>query len=123
LGVVLLGGIVVNNGIVLVDHMNHLRKSEGLPLREAVIEGAVSRLLPVVMTALTSILSLIPIAMGLGQGTAIAAPMALATLGGLTVSTALTLFIMPILYLTIEEKRTRGAFAKTSRKSSGMILD
>ncbi len=124
LGVVLLGGIVVNNGIVLVDHMNYLRKEEGLPLKEAVIEGCVNRLLPVVMTALTSILSLIPVAMGLGQGTAIAAPMALATLGGLMVSTALTMFVMPILYLTVEERRSKGGLiARSARKSSGMILD
>ncbi|OGR87840.1 MAG: hypothetical protein A3A86_00350 [Elusimicrobia bacterium RIFCSPLOWO2_01_FULL_60_11] len=122
LGVVLLGGIVVNNGIVLVDHMNFLRKEKGLALKEAVLEGCSDRLLPVVMTALTSILSLIPVALGLGQGTAIAAPMALATLGGLLVSTILTMFIMPILYLDVEERRSlkaRGAAAK----SSGMILD
>ncbi|OGR82408.1 MAG: hypothetical protein A2901_06875 [Elusimicrobia bacterium RIFCSPLOWO2_01_FULL_54_10] len=123
LGIVLLGGIVVNNGIVLVDHMNHLRKVEGMPLREAVIEGSVNRLVPVVMTALTSILSLIPVAMGLGQGTAIAAPMALATLGGLSVSTALTLFVMPSLYLTVEEKRSQSMMRAKTGKSSGMILD
>lgn len=124
LGIVLLGGIVVNNGIVLVDHMNFLRKDKGLSLKDAVIEGCSNRLLPVVMTALTSILSLIPVALGLGQGTAIAAPMALATLGGLLVSTILTMFIVPILYLDVEERRSKRARTVAGAgRSAGMTLD
>jgi HAE1 family hydrophobic/amphiphilic exporter-1 len=76
------------------------------------------------MTALTSILSLIPVAMGLGQGTALAAPMALATLGGLLISTILTLFILPILYMDVEERRSKKAGAgRTAGQNTGMILD
>jgi len=106
LGVVLLGGIVVNNGIVLILHVNYLRKTEGKELREAVIAGCSDRLRPVLMTSLTTILSLLPIALSIGAGTKMTAPMALATLGGLFVSTLLTLFVLPILYLYVEERGT-----------------
>jgi HAE1 family hydrophobic/amphiphilic exporter-1 len=108
LGLVLLGGIVVCNGIVLIDQINNLRR-EGYALREAVVEGCVSRLKPVLMSALTTILSLIPTAMGFGQGTEITVPMAVSTLGGLLFSTTLTLIIIPTLYITVEEYRSRGA--------------
>jgi HAE1 family hydrophobic/amphiphilic exporter-1 len=115
LGLVLLGGIVVCNGIVLIDQINNLRR-EGYALREAVVEGCVSRLKPVLMSALTTILSLIPTAMGFGQGTEITVPMAVSTLGGLLFSTTLTLIIIPTLYITVEEYRSRG----TSRVKGGL---
>ena len=102
LGVVLLGGVVVANGIVLIDQINNLRK-EGMALHEAVVEGCGERLKPVMMSALTTILSMIPMALISGQGTEVSAPMAIATLGGLSLSTALTLIVMPLLYITVEE--------------------
>lgn len=107
LGVVLLGGIVVNNGIVLIDHINFLRKEEKKELVEAVVIGCTNRLRPVLMTAIVTILSLVPIALGLGQGTEMSSPMAIATLGGLSVSTILTLIIIPILYIMVEEKKVK----------------
>ena len=130
LGIVLLGGIVVNNGIVLIDHINHLRE-DGKELGEAVVEGSADRLRPVIMTAAVSILSLIPVAMGMGQGTEIAAPMALATLGGLLISTALTLIVIPILYIMVEERRAAHPYAAaagphgrdTLAGSPGMLTD
>jgi len=107
LGIVILGGIVVNNGVVLIEHFNELRK-EGMGLTDAVIQGCSHRLTPIIMTALTTILALVPMAAGLGQGIAkMLAPMALATLGGLFISTTLTLFVLPLLYLTIEERRNQ----------------
>ncbi|MBI2118625.1 MAG: efflux RND transporter permease subunit [Elusimicrobia bacterium] len=100
IGIVLLGGIVVNNGIVLIDHINELRK-EGMELIQAVILGCKNRLRPVLMTALVTVLALVPSALGTG----IFAPMALATFGGLFISTALTLIILPLIYLHVEEKK------------------
>ncbi len=105
LGVVLLGGIVVNNGIVLIDHVNFLRKEENKELLEAIVEGCVHRLKPVMMTAIVTILSLVPVALGFGQGTEMSSPMAIATLGGLMISTGLTLIILPVLYMIVEERR------------------
>jgi HAE1 family hydrophobic/amphiphilic exporter-1 len=107
LGGVLLGGIVVNNGIVLIDYINQLRHQEKMDLFSATITGSVSRLRPIMMTALVTILALFPLALGISEGTQIAAPMALATLGGLLVSTVLTLIVLPVLYITIEERRQK----------------
>ncbi len=107
LGVVLLGGIVVNNGIVLIDHINFLRTAEKKEILEAVVLGCAHRLKPVLMTAIVTILSLVPIALGLGQGTEMSSPMAIATLGGLSISTVLTLVILPILYLMVEERKKK----------------
>ena len=122
LGVVLLGGIVVNNGIVLIDHINHLRQKEGRSILEAAVEGSANRLRPVLMTALTSILSLVPTALGLGEGTEVASPMAIATLGGLFVSTVLTLVVLPVLYVAVEEKRSAPP-APPGPPGHRMILD
>ncbi len=97
IGVIVLAGVVVNNGIVLVDFMRQRRRA-GIPLREAVLEGASRRVRPVLMTSLTTILGLIPMALGLGQGGELGAPMALVTMGGLGSSTLFTLFVIPVLY-------------------------
>jgi HAE1 family hydrophobic/amphiphilic exporter-1 len=120
LGIVLLGGIVVNNGIVLIDHINFLRKEEGKELMEATVSGCVNRLRPVLMTALVTILSLIPVALGIGQGTEMSSPMAIATFGGLLVATVLTLLVLPVLYVMVEERRSlRTAPAPARLKTSG----
>ncbi|MDP8252787.1 MAG: efflux RND transporter permease subunit [Candidatus Kaelpia aquatica] len=98
LGVIILGGIVVNNGIVLIDHINGLRE-EGFSTYEAVLEASQNRLRPILMTALTTTLGLMPLALGFSDGAELRAPMAIAVIGGLSSSTLLTLFIIPALYI------------------------
>ena len=97
LGIILLGGITVNNGIVLVSCIDQYRKN--MPLKEAVVQGCVRRLRPVLMTALTTIVALLPLSMGLGKGAELRTPMATAVMGGLVTSTILTLFVIPAFYL------------------------
>ncbi len=99
-GVILLGGVVVNNGIVLIDVIKR-RRSEGLTLDDAACEAARTRLRPILMTALTTILGMIPLSVGVGDGAETWAPMARAVVGGMTVGTLLTLFVVPILYVMV----------------------
>ena len=93
---------VVSNGVLLVDYTNRLRIS-GVPLHDAVVRGGSTRLKPIVMTALATVLGLIPMAIGLG-GEQTQAPLAIAVIGGLTLSTFLTLFFIPVLYTLFEER-------------------
>jgi multidrug efflux pump subunit AcrB len=109
MGVIMMAGIVVSNGILLVDYTNRLR-GRGMELREAVIRAGRTRLRPILMTTLCTILGLIPMAIGLGEGSESNAPMAIAVIGGLTVSTILTLVFIPTLY-TIFEKRFKRKIA------------
>ncbi|MGN7477136.1 efflux RND transporter permease subunit [Solibacillus silvestris] len=104
IGILILVGIVVNNGIVLVDYINQKRR-EGLNIAEAIIIGAQDRMRPILMTALTTILGLVPLALGIGEGTEMNQPMAIVVIGGLISSTILTLFIVPIIYSLIEKER------------------
>ncbi|MBC7348832.1 MAG: efflux RND transporter permease subunit [Candidatus Aminicenantes bacterium] len=97
IGVIILAGIAVNNGIVMIDYINQLIR-RGLDKREAVIKGAVTRLRPVLLTALTTILGMLPMAVSGGSGSEFRSPMAVAVVGGLTATTLLTLFIIPIVY-------------------------
>ncbi len=106
LGMIMLAGIVVNNAIVLVDYINTL-KARGLPAREAVLEAGSVRLRPILMTTATTILGLLPMALGLGQGAEIRTPMALAVIGGLLTSTFLTLFVIPVVYLIFDNLQSR----------------
>ncbi len=101
LGVILLGGIVVDNGIVLIEAVNLLQK-EGLPLEEALLEGGKRRLRPVLMTSLTTIVGLVPLAFGGGRGSELRSPMALTVMSGLTVSTFLTLGVLPAIFVSGE---------------------
>jgi len=101
-GVIVMIGIVVSNGILLVDYTNKLRRT-GVDLHEAVIKGGRTRLRPILMTTLATVLGLIPMALGLG-GEKSQAPLAIAVIGGLTVSTILTLLFIPTLYTIFEEK-------------------
>lgn len=96
-GFVMLAGIIVNNGIVMVDFINQLRR-EGMPKKEAIIEAGRARLRPILMTALTTILSMIPIAMGMGEGSEMVQPMAITMTGGLIYGTLLTLIVVPCIY-------------------------
>jgi multidrug efflux pump subunit AcrB len=104
-GVIVMVGIVVSNGILLVDYTNHLRL-RGVPLEEAVVRAGRTRLKPILMTSLATVLGLIPMAIGLG-GESTQAPLAIAVIGGLTVSTALTLFFVPSLYIVFENRFRR----------------
>ena len=111
IGAIMLVGIVTKNGIVLVDYMN-LLVERGATIAEAVIEGGKSRLRPVLMTSLTTILGMVPMSLGLGDGSEIWQPMGISVVGGLTVSTLLTLFIVPALYAMLEGHNQRKAARK-----------
>ena len=104
-GIIVMVGVVVSNGVLLVDYTNRLRAG-GLPLREAVVTAGRTRLKPILMTSLTTVLGMVPMALGLG-GESTQAPLAIAVIGGLTVSTAFTLFFVPNLYTVFEERFKR----------------
>ena len=103
IGCIMLGGIVVNNAILLVDYTNLLRRRDKMPLREAIEEAGRRRLRPILMTATTTIFALIPLALGLQEGGEAQAPMARAVIGGLLSSTLITLVIIPVVYSVFEE--------------------
>lgn len=105
IGLIMLAGIVVNNAIVLVDLVNKLR-AEGLPRREALLEAGRARLRPIIMTTLTTVLGLLPMALGLGEGAEIRAPMAITVIGGLLFATLLTLVAIPVVYDLIDRAPT-----------------
>ncbi len=107
IGILLLGGIVVNNAIVYVDYTNRLRRKYAMHLEDAVIEAGRVRLRPILMTALTTSFGLIPMALGLGSGNEMRAPMARAVIGGLIAATFLTLVFIPALYTIIEQRAER----------------
>lgn len=102
IGFIILVGVVVNNGIVLVDYTNQLRE-KGLEVKEALLEAGKTRLRPIVMTALTTILALITMALGVGEGAEMMQPMAVTTIGGLLYATVLTLVVVPIMYYLFTE--------------------
>ena len=104
IGVVLLAGIVVNNAIILVDTTNRLRR-EGTPKLDALRRAGRTRLRPILMTTATTVLGLTPMAIGLGEGSELRAPMALAVIGGLLSSTALTLVVIPVVYRLLDRGR------------------
>jgi CzcA family heavy metal efflux pump len=106
MGVIMMAGIVVSNGILLIDYTNRLR-GRGMGMREALVLGGRTRLRPILMTTLCTILGLIPMAVGLGEGSESNAPMAIAVIGGLTVSTLLTLLFIPTLYAIFETRFKR----------------
>ncbi|HSP22749.1 MAG TPA: efflux RND transporter permease subunit [Planococcus sp. (in: firmicutes)] len=106
IGMLVLVGIVVNNGIVLVDYINK-RKQAGMESYEAILTSVRDRLRPILMTALTTILGLLPLALGIGEGTEINQPMGITVIGGLISSTFLTLYIVPIVY-SLFDRETRS---------------
>ncbi len=119
LGIIMLGGIVVNNGIVLVDFIGGLRK-EGYSLREAAIRAAAVRLRPILMTSLTTILGMLPLAMGLGEGAELRTPLARTVIGGLLTSTFLTLVVIPFTYIIATEYLL--ALIRTFQKIKGVFV-
>ena len=106
IGLVMLVGIIVNNGIVLVDYINQLRE-EGIPRREAIIEASKTRVRPIFMTAFTTILALVPIAMGIGFGSDLIQPVAVCCIGGLIYATLMTLVVIPVMYEMLSRKKMR----------------
>ncbi|MBE6350474.1 MAG: efflux RND transporter permease subunit [Spirochaetaceae bacterium] len=114
-GVLILVGIVVNNGIVLVDYTNLLRKRD-YSLEEACVQAAKSRLRPILMTTLTTVLGLVPMAFFPGEGSEMTQPIGQTVLGGLTFSTMMTLFLMPVLYFIFNGFRERRAAKKLAKK-------
>ena len=101
LGIIMLGGIVVNNGIILIDFVNRLRQ-QGLGIRDAAIKAAKIRARPILMTSFTTILGLLPLALGMSEGKELRAPLAITVIGGLTAATFLTLIVIPSVYIVIE---------------------
>jgi hydrophobic/amphiphilic exporter-1 (mainly G- bacteria), HAE1 family len=103
IGVIMLAGIVVSNAILLVDYTNVLRRRDNMPLREAVETAGRVRLRPILMTSLATMLGLVPMAMGIGEGAELQAPLARVVIGGLLASTMITLIVVPTVYTLFEE--------------------
>ena len=108
MGIVMLVGIVVNNAIVLVDYLNLKRREDGLDLIPAAIEAGRTRLRPILMTTATTVLGLMPLALGWGEGADLQAALARVVIGGLLASTLVTLFLIPSLYVTATDRSTRA---------------
>jgi HAE1 family hydrophobic/amphiphilic exporter-1 len=111
IGMVMLVGIVVNNAIVLVDFINVLRRTEGVPLQAAVVQAGRVRLRPILMSTLTTILGLLPLALIPGEGAELRVPLAIPVIGGLVLSTLLTLIVIPVLYERFERRGERARLA------------
>jgi HAE1 family hydrophobic/amphiphilic exporter-1 len=120
MGMVMLIGIVVNNAIVLVDYLNLKRRDEGLPIRQAAIEAARLRLRPILMTTLTTVLGLLPLALGIGVGANLQAALARVVIGGLVASTLITLILIPTVYVGANAglERIRGLAGARREKES-----
>ncbi len=104
IGMVMLAGIVVNNAIVLIDAINRRRREDGLAKNEAILQAGVQRLRPILMTSMTTILALLPMAFGMGEGAELRSPLAITVIGGLAVATGLTLLIIPVTYSLLDRK-------------------
>jgi HAE1 family hydrophobic/amphiphilic exporter-1 len=112
IGAVMLAGIVVNNAIVLIDAVNQRRRA-GMALVEALSDAGRARLRPILMTSITTIVALLPMALGLGEGAELRAPLAITVIGGLAVATVLTLIVIPVVYSFF----VRGEPASTAEPS------
>lgn len=118
-GVLVLVGIVVNNGIVYVDFVNQLRRKEGMALEDAVKEGGRVRMRPILMTAFTTIFGLLPLALQIGEGSEFWSPLGRAVIGGMLVSTFLTLIFIPVLYTSFEKGAERRRLKKQGLRARG----
>ncbi|TYQ16000.1 UNVERIFIED_CONTAM: HAE1 family hydrophobic/amphiphilic exporter-1 [Acetivibrio alkalicellulosi] len=109
IGVIMLAGIVVNNAILLIDYINKLRKS-GMERNDAIIKAGPTRLRPILMTTLTTVLAMIPLGLGIGEGAEMQAPLATVVIFGLTLSTMLTLLVIPVIYTLFDDiyRKLRG---------------
>jgi multidrug efflux pump subunit AcrB len=117
IGFVMLTGIIVNNGIVLVEYINQLRE-EGMERRQAILEAGVTRMRPILMTTITTILGLLDMAVNKTAGTAVMQPVAIVCIGGLLYATVMTLFVVPCIY----DLLNRGEL-RTVREEDLQILD
>ncbi|MBI4456437.1 MAG: efflux RND transporter permease subunit [Acidobacteria bacterium] len=125
IGVIMLAGIVVNNAIVLVDYVLQLQRHHDFSLVDALTTGGRRRVRPILMTTLTTTLGLVPMALGIGEGGELQAPMARVLIGGLVISTFITLFLIPTLYLTMERVRfgrRREAVVRVVEPSMGQAI-
>ena len=104
IGLIMLAGIVVNQSIVLIDAVNQLRAA-GMSKFEAIVEGGKLRLRPILITKLTTILGLLPMALGIGEGAEVRAPMAITVIGGVLLTTFLTLLVIPVVYSVLDRKQ------------------
>jgi multidrug efflux pump subunit AcrB len=118
LGVVLLAGIVVNNAILLVDFVQHMRRDRGMSMELAVVEAGAVRLRPILMTTATTVCGMFPLALGIGSGTELMQPLAIAVVGGLLFSTFLTLFVVPSAYIIFNRGSEAFMAFMTGRRSS-----
>lgn len=116
IGFVMLSGIIVNNGIVLVDYINQLRE-QGMTKYEAIVEAGKTRLRPILMTALTTILGLLPMIISSDSGSDMIRPMSIVTIGGLIYGTLLTLFVVPCIYAILNRKKDRAVQMEIEKKS------
>ncbi|MCE5232443.1 MAG: efflux RND transporter permease subunit [Xanthomonadaceae bacterium] len=119
IGLIMLVGIVVKNAIVLIDRVNQLRE-EGHAKREAIALAAESRLRPIVMTTLCTLIGFLPLAIGVGEGAEVRAPMAVTVIGGLAVSTLLTLVVVPVVYDLLDRRADAWYVARGERKRAKM---
>lgn len=113
IGLIMLAGIAVNNAIILVDAINKL-KEQGKDLRSAIVEAGVSRIRPIVMTSLTTILALLPLTFGFGESASLRSPLAVAVIAGLITSTLLTLAVIPCLYYVFDRRVSTGGLSSGS---------
>ncbi|WP_261997437.1 efflux RND transporter permease subunit [Stenotrophomonas sp. Ste96] len=123
IGLILLVGLVTKNAIILIDKVNQLREA-GVPKREALVEGARSRLRPIIMTTLCTLFGFLPLAVAMGEGAEVRAPMAITVIGGLLVSTLLTLVVIPVVYDLLDRRgdayyRERGRHLKSPLADAG----
>jgi cobalt-zinc-cadmium resistance protein CzcA len=121
IGFINLFGVAVLNGIVLVSYMNALRRQEGMDVRQAVLNGCVMRLRPVLMTAAVALLGLVPLALSQGIGSEVQRPLAVVVIGGLVSSTFLTLVVLPVLYQWIEERTAVPSLSPSAANGEGSL--
>lgn len=114
LGLIMLVGIVVNNSILLVEFVNHYKDSMGLD--DALVQAGKLRLRPILMSATTTIVGMIPISLGIGEGGEVMAPMGISVIGGLAASTLVTLFLIPVIYSMIEHRKERRRLKKQAKE-------
>jgi len=115
IGLILLVGLVVKNAIILIDKVNQLREA-GVAKREALVEGARSRLRPIMMTTLCALFGFLPLALAFGEGAEVRSPMAITVIGGLLVSTLLTLVVIPVVY-DLLDRRPDAYYAERGRRA------
>ncbi|NLB57468.1 MAG: efflux RND transporter permease subunit, partial [Gammaproteobacteria bacterium] len=119
IGLILMVGLVVKNAIILIDKVNQLREA-GIAKREALVEGARSRLRPIAMTTLSTLFGFLPLALAFGEGAEVRSPMAITVIGGLLVSTLLTLLVIPVVY-DLLDRRGDGWYAERGRRARRAI--